>query len=72
MIKYAEIHTELHFNEPEDFQNEFLQVFYFGLLLLKTRIQDFPGCPVVASLLANAEDVGLIPGPGKLHMLQGH
>ena len=72
MTKYAEIHIELHFNEPEDFQNEFLQVFHFGLLLLKMHVQDFPGGPVVASLLANAEDMGLIPGPGKLHMLQGN
>ena len=47
-------------------------MFHFGLLLLKTHVQDFPGGPMVASLLASAEDMGLIPGAGKLHMLQGN
>ena len=45
---------------------------HFALLLLKTHVQDFPGGPVVASLLASAEDMGLIPDPGKLHMLPGN
>ena len=29
---------------------------------------DFPGGPVVDSLLTNAGDMGSIPGPGRSHM----
>ena len=29
---------------------------------------DFPGDPVVKNPPANAEDMGLIPGPGRFHM----
>ena len=31
---------------------------------------DLPGGPVVENLPANAEDSGLIPGPGRSHVLQ--
>nr|XP_019843367.1 PREDICTED: group 10 secretory phospholipase A2 isoform X3 [Bos indicus] len=34
----------------------------------KNKYQDFPGGPVVKNLLANAEDAGSIPGPGRSHM----
>ena len=34
-------------------------------------ILDFPGGPVVKNLPANVENVGLIPGLGKFHMLLG-
>ena len=40
-------------------------------MYLKLRIQplgDFPGCPVVKSLPANAGDMGLIPGRGRFQM----
>ena len=33
---------------------------------------DFPGGPVVKSTPANAEDTGLIPGPGRFHTLRGN
>ena len=29
---------------------------------------DFPGGPVVKNLPANAEEMGLIPGPGRFHI----
>ena len=32
--------------------------------------QDFPGGAVVKNPPANAEDTGLIPGPGRSHMPQ--
>ena len=32
---------------------------------------DLPGGPMVKNPPANAEDTGLIPGPGRFHMLQG-
>ena len=31
-------------------------------------MEDFPGGPVVKNLPANAEDMGLIPDPGRFHM----
>ena len=34
--------------------------------------EDFPGCPVVKSLPANAGDTGSIPGPRRSHMLQNN
>ena len=34
--------------------------------------QDFPGGAVVKNPPANAGDVGLIPGPGRSHMLQSN
>ena len=36
--------------------------------LCKTYILDFPGGTVVKNLPANAEDTGLIPGPGRSRM----
>ena len=33
---------------------------------------DFPGSPVGKNLLANAGDTGLIPGPGRSHMLKNN
>ena len=33
---------------------------------------DFPGDPVVKNLPANAEDTGLISGPGRSHMSKGN
>ena len=40
--------------------------------LFKRSEWDFPGGPVVKNLSANAEDTGLIPGPGRFHMPQGN
>ena len=34
---------------------------------LKWKQEGFPGGPVVKNLPANAEDVGLITGPGRFH-----
>ena len=39
--------------------------------LIKKHYCDFPGGPVVKSLLANGGDTGSIPGLGRFHMLQG-
>ena len=39
---------------------------------LKAPEEDFSGDPVVKNLLANARDTGLIPGPGRYHMLQSN
>ena len=36
------------------------------------RGQGFPGGSVVKNPAANAEVMGLIPGPGRYHMLQGN
>ena len=35
-------------------------------------LQDFPGGPVVRNPPANAGDMGLIPDPGRSHVLQGN
>ena len=37
--------------------------------LIKKHYCDFPGGPVVKSLLANGGDTGSIPGLGRFHML---
>ena len=37
-----------------------------------SNILDFPGGPVVMSLLANSGDASSIPGPGRFQMLQGN
>jgi len=41
-----------------------------GTALISSELlhQDFPGGPVVKNLLANAGDMGSIPGPGRSHM----
>ena len=38
----------------------------------KLNIWDFPGGPVVKNSPANSGDTGLIPGPGRFHMLRGN
>ena len=38
----------------------------------KTLFQGFPGGPVVEKPPASAGDMGLIPGPGRSHMLWGN
>ena len=35
-------------------------------------VGDFPGGPVVENPLTNGEDKGLIPDPGRSHMLQSN
>ena len=40
-----------------------------GLGKVKTGSRGFPGGSVVKNLPANAGDTGLIPGPGRAHML---
>ena len=42
-----------------------------GMLLLKVTSVDFCGGPVVKNLPASVGDTGLIPGPGRFHMLLG-
>ena len=41
------------------------------LFLWKMSLEDFPGGLMVKNLPVNAGDMGLIPGRGGLHMLQG-
>ena len=41
-------------------------------LQAKAVVVDFLGGPVVKTLPANAGDVGLLPGPGRFHILQGN
>ena len=36
-----------------------------------SQIQNLPRGPVVKNLPATAGDMGLIPGPGRFHMLRG-
>ena len=40
--------------------------------LVKKKLKDFPGGPVVKNPPANTEDVGLIPGQGRSHMPQSN
>ena len=42
------------------------------MVLLKSLSKDFPGAPVVKNPPAKAEDIGLIPSPGRSHMLHGN
>ena len=39
---------------------------------IKCAMGDFPGDPVVKNPPANAGNMGLIPGPGRFHMLWGN
>ena len=41
-------------------------------LQAKVMVVDFLGGPVVKTLPANAGNTGLIPGPGRFHILQGN
>ena len=41
-------------------------------LQVETKMEAFPGSPVVKNLSANARDTGSLPGPGRFHMLQGN
>ena len=46
-----------------------------GLLhypVYKNYLRDFPGGPVFKNSPADAGDTGLIPGPGRSHMLQSN
>ena len=49
----------------------FISKHLFTFLSLK-QIQDFPGGPGVGNASANAGDMGLIPGPGRFHMLRSN
>ena len=40
----------------------------YGILHKSNVSLDFPGGPLVKNLPANAEEMGLIPGPERLHM----
>ena len=40
--------------------------------LVKKKLKDFPGGPVVKNPPANTGDVGLIPGQGRSHMPQSN
>ena len=40
--------------------------------IIKHAFLGFPGGAVVGNLPANAGDTGLIPGPGRSHMLQSN
>ena len=56
--------------------SEIIIYIYEGTNLRKleyfSNILDFPGGPVVMSLLANSGDASSIPGPGRFQMLQGN
>ena len=41
---------------------------FLEVCFVKSYSQDFPGSPVVKNPPANAGDMGLIPGLGRLHM----
>ena len=41
-------------------------------ITLRKVMQDFHGCPMVKNPLANAGDMGSIPGIGRSHMQQGN
>ena len=43
-----------------------------GVSLPELMHMDFPGSPVVKNPPASARDKGLIPGPGRSHMLRTH
>ena len=49
----------------------FISKCLFSFLSLK-QMQDFAGGPGVGNPSANAGDTGLIPGPGRLHMLRSN
>ena len=38
----------------------------------KIRFKDFPDGPLIKNPLANAGDMGSMPGPGRFHMPQGN
>ena len=47
--------------------------FHHSLALFKWfEVWDLAGGPMVKNLPANAEDMGLIPDPGRFHMPQGN
>ena len=43
-----------------------------GTGLKRPQLRDFPGGAVVRNPPANAGDTGLIPGPGRSHMLRSN
>ena len=43
---------------------------YKAIAFKSVQYHNFPGGPVVKNPLANAAEKGLIPGPGRPHMLQ--
>ena len=45
-----------------------LSLLYLLIFILKIVVRDFPGGAVVKNPLANAEDTGSSPGPGRSHM----
>ena len=54
----------------QDFANSLHHLMY-SRLSHKPR-EDFRGGPVVKNLPASAEDMGLIPAPGRFHWLWGN
>lgn len=51
-----------------------LPLFYRYVIIVWVRLcgRDFPSGPEVENLLAQAGDMGLVPGPGRFHMLWGN
>ena len=41
---------------------------YFSVVIFNNVAPDFPGGTMDKNPPANAEDIGLIPGPGRFHM----
>ena len=41
-------------------------------MCVKRWEEDFPGGPVIGNLPARAGNMGLIPGPGRFHMLRSN
>ena len=40
-----------------------------GICVQEIHFEDFPGGPVVKNLPADAEDMGSVPGLGRVHVL---
>ena len=66
--------TEFHVKEWQSTQScdKMLSLSYNKRSANSNYKKSFPGGPVVKSLPCNAGDTGLIPGPGRFHMLWGN
>ena len=45
---------------------------YYWIFVKKSKLQGYPGGPVVKNLPGNAGDTGLMPGLGRFHMPRGN
>ena len=49
--------------------NHLLTEHLVGICVQEIHFEDFPGGPVVKNLPADAEDMGSVPGLGRVHVL---